>query len=87
MATTAWGEAKVVESVSFEQRGGGRAFATRVELLEGEGGECLVRFSYSTDGVARRGPVTLRRGDLATLKKALRKAPRLRAMLEEGVGR
>lgn len=86
MATTAWGEATVVESVSLDQKGGGRAFATLVELLEDEKGEKLVRFSYSTDGIARRGPVTLRSADLVRLRKALAKAPALRAAIASGVG-
>lgn len=81
MASTAWGEATVVEKVTLDQKGGGRAFATLVELLEDEKGGRLVRFSYSTDGLARRGPVTLRGADLLRLKKALAKAPALREAL------
>jgi hypothetical protein len=83
MTTTAWGEATLVEEISIKQGGaaGGRSFATLVQLLEGEGGEQLVRFAYSTGGTARRGPVTLRRADLERMKKALLKAPRLRAAL------
>lgn len=85
MASTAWGEATVVEKVTLDQKGGGRAFATLVELLEDERGEKLVRFSYSTDGLARRGPVTLRGADLVRLKKALEKAPALREALACGL--
>ncbi len=81
MASTAWGEAKVVEKVALDQKGGGREFATLVELLEDEKGGRLVRFAYSTDGVARRGPVTLRAGDLERLRKALARAPALKEAL------
>jgi hypothetical protein len=70
MTTTAWGEATLVEEITIKQGADGRSFATLVQLLEGEGGEELVRFAYSTGGAARRGPVT-----------ALAKAPRLRAAL------
>ena len=81
MTTTAWGKATLVEEITIKQGSDGRAFATLVQLLEGEAGEELVRFAYSTDGTARRGPVTLRRGDLERMKKALAKTPRLRAAL------
>lgn len=81
MTTTAWGDATIVEEISIKQGAEGRSFATLVQLLEGEGGEVLVRFAYSTGGTARRGPVTLRRADLARLKKALAKSPRLRDAL------
>jgi hypothetical protein len=81
MTTTAWGEAKLVEEIQIKQGAEGRSFATLVQLLEGKGGELLVRFAYSTGGTARRGPVTLRRGDLERMRKALGKAPRLRAAL------
>lgn len=81
MAITAWGKAKVVESIAIDQDNDERSFTTHVELLEGEEGEELVRFAYATDGVGRRGPVTLRKRDLDKMKRALRKAPRLGAAL------
>ena len=81
MTTTAWGDATLVEEITITQRAEGRSFATLVQLLEGKNGEPLVRFAYSTGGTARRGPVTLRRADLERMKKALAKAPRLRAAL------
>ena len=85
MTTTAWGNAAIVEEVTVKQtanRGGeAREFATLVQLLEGEDGESLVRFAYSTGGAARRGPVTLRPADIHRLRRALLKAPRLRAAL------
>jgi hypothetical protein len=81
MTTTAWGEATLVEEISIKQGAGERSFETLVQLLEGEKGEPLIRFAYSTGGTARRGPVTLRSADLDRLRKALGKAPRLRAAL------
>jgi hypothetical protein len=84
MTTTAWGDATIVEEITITQRAGERPFATLVQLLEGEKGEMLVRFAYSTGGSARRGPVTLRKPDLARLRKALGKTPRLRAALALG---
>jgi hypothetical protein len=45
-----------------------------------------VRFAYSTDGVARRGPVTLRARDLAKLRTALGEHPELAAVLGMGEG-
>ncbi len=87
MTTTAWGEATIIEEISIKQGAGERSFETLVQLLEGEGSEPLVRFAYSTGGTARRGPVTLRKADLVRLRKALAKAPKLRAALGlAGVG-
>jgi hypothetical protein len=45
-----------------------------------------VRFAYSTGGVARRGPVTLRSRDLERLRSALRDHPALAAALALGGG-
>jgi hypothetical protein len=69
--STPWGAATVVERVVVPQRAADKRFSTVVELLETVKGEPLVRFAYSTDGVARRGPVTLRRRDLEQLRAAL----------------
>ncbi len=90
MTTTAWGDATVVEEVSVPQSstvdGETKEFATVIALLEGPAGESLVHFAYSTGGVGRRGPVTLRPADMLKLRKALRKAPRLRAALVAVLG-
>jgi hypothetical protein len=81
--TTPWGKASSVEEVSIPQRVGEKRFTTRVELLESTTGERLVRFSYASDGIARRGPVTLRRRDLAKLRAALGRTSELREVLSE----
>lgn len=81
MVTTAFGRAEVAEQVTLKQRVGGKQFTTLVQLLEGEKGDWLVRFAYATEGTARRGPVTFRGADLERLRVALRKTPRLRALL------
>jgi hypothetical protein len=83
MAKTAtpFGAATLVERVTLNQRAGERRFSSVVELLETERGERLVRVAYSTDGVVRRGPVTLRARDLDRLRDALEKAPALAAVL------
>ena len=78
---TPWGKASSIERVNVAQRAGERRFATVVELLETDGGERLVRFAYTTDGSARRGPVTLRAKDLARMQKLLERAPELREAL------
>ena len=78
---TPWGAAVVAEEVRVAQRSGERRFATVVQLLESPGGEALVRFAYTTDGVARRGPVTLRARDLDRLRAALADRPALGAAL------
>jgi hypothetical protein len=79
--TTAWGKATLLEEVRLQQRAGEKRFASVVQLLEDAKGEQLVRFAYTTDGVSRRGPVTLRRADLERLRKALREHEALAAAL------
>jgi hypothetical protein len=83
MAKTAtpFGPATLVERVSLPQKVGERRFTSLVELLETERGEQLVRVAYSTDGVVRRGPVTLRARDLARLREALARTPGLADLL------
>jgi len=81
---TPWGKATTVEEVSVPQRSGNRRFSTVVQLLETGDGEALVRFSYSTGGAVRRGPVTLRARDLERLRGALASAPGLRRALKGG---
>ena len=76
-AATAWGVAEIVDELSLTQKAGDKQFASHVQLLQGEKGELLVRFAYSTGGAARRGPVTFRARDLARLRTALRDHPRL----------
>ena len=72
---TPWGAASVVEEVSIPQRTGDKRFAVLVQLLETRGGERLVRFAYTTQGSARRGPVTMRARDIERLRAALERAP------------
>jgi hypothetical protein len=84
MVTTAFGRAEVAEQVALKQRANGKQWTTLVQLLDDEKGDWLVRFAYTTDGVARRGPVTLRGADLERLRVALKKTPRLREAL--GIG-
>ena len=78
---TPWGKARSVERVNVAQRAGERRFSTIVELLETEGGERLIRFAYTTDGSARRGPVTLRAKDMVRMRKLLARTPELREAL------
>lgn len=85
MANTPWGKANVVEEVTVPQKGTkDREFAAVIQFLEDEQGAGMVRFSYSTDASVRRGPLTVRLADLAKLKKALAKKPRLHRALGWG---
>ncbi|MGH3102863.1 MAG: hypothetical protein ACRDN6_02045 [Gaiellaceae bacterium] len=76
-AGTPWGPATLVEELTLPQRAGDKRFASLVQLLETDRGERLVRFAYSTDGIVRRGPVTLRQRDLERLRTALVAHPAL----------
>jgi hypothetical protein len=78
---TAWGRAKLLDEVKLQQRAGDKRFVSLVQLLEDEKGDWLVRFAYSTNGVVRRGPVTLRGADLERLRKALAEHDQLAAAL------
>jgi hypothetical protein len=80
-AATPWGAASLLEELRLPQQAGDRRFASLVQLLETKKGERLVRFAYATDGVARRGPVTLRVRDLEKLRQALAKHPGLQEAL------
>lgn len=81
---TAWGKAFVLERVTVPQRAGDKRFSSVVELLENERGERLVRLAYTTDGVVRRGPVTLRERDLARIVSALAATPELAELFPLG---
>lgn len=80
-AATPWGAAELLEEATLPQRVGERRFSVVVQLLEAPTGERLVRFAYTTDGVARRGPVTMRARDLERLRAALERAPVLKETL------
>ena len=78
---TPWGTATLLEELRLPQQAGDKRFSSHVQLLENSKGERLVRFAYATDGVARRGPVTLRLRDLEKLRAALAKTPGLEEAL------
>jgi hypothetical protein len=80
-AATPWGAAMLLEEASIPQRVGERRFSVVVQLLQAADGERLVRFAYTTDGSARRGPVTMRARDLERLRAALDRAPVLKEAL------
>jgi hypothetical protein len=80
-ATTPWGPAIIVEEAKVAQRAGDKRFSVVVQLLETRSGERLIRFAYTTDGSARRGPVTMRARDLERLRAALERAPVLGEVL------
>ena len=80
-AATPWGAAGLLEEATIPQRVGDKRFSVVVQLLEAPGGERLIRFAYTTDGAARRGPVTMRARDLERLRAALERAPALKEAL------
>jgi hypothetical protein len=70
-ADTPWGRAEILEEVKVSQRVANKTFASVVQLLETSDGETLIRIAYTTDGIARRGPVTLRPRDVEQLRAKL----------------
>jgi hypothetical protein len=83
-APTPWGPAELLDELTLPQRAGDKRFASVVQLLVARRGERLVRIAYSTDGTARRGPVTLRVRDLDRLREALGEHPDLAEVLRLG---
>jgi hypothetical protein len=83
-ASTPWGAAVPLEQATIPQRSGDKRFACVVQLLETDGGDRVVRFAYTTNGRARRGPVTLRLRDLERLRAALAEHPGLSEALLGG---
>jgi hypothetical protein len=84
--TTPWGPAEVLEEARVAQRVGEKRFAATVQLLAGADDQPYVRVSYTTDGVARRGPVTLKVRELERLLTAVRAQPGLAAAFRMGGG-
>jgi hypothetical protein len=84
--TTPWGPAELVDEVVLRQQAGEHRFASHVQLLQAPKGELLVRFAYSTNETARRGPVTLRARDLEKLRTALGEHAELAAAIGVGSG-
>ena len=80
-AETAWGAAAIVDELVLPQAAGEKRFAAVVQLLADGDGSRYVRFAYTTDGVARRGPVTFREEDLARLGTELGGHPELAGAL------
>lgn len=78
---TPWGAATLIEEAAVPQRVGDKRFSVVVQLLDAPSGERLIRFAYTTDGAARRGPVTMRARDLERLRAALERAPALQEVL------
>jgi hypothetical protein len=76
-SATPWGAARTLEQLTLPQRAGEKRFATVVQLLETDKGERFVRFAYTTGGMARRGPVTMKLRDLERLRAALAEHPGL----------
>jgi hypothetical protein len=80
-AATPWGPAELVDELTVRQQAGEKRFASVLQLLQTRNGERLIRIAYTTDGTARRGPVTLRERDLARLREGLEKHPDLAGAL------
>lgn len=66
-----------MEEITVRQQAGEQRFASLVQLLETREGERLVRFAYTSDGSARRGPVTFRARDMARVRSRLAQHPAL----------
>ena len=79
-----WGSGQIVEEASAPNE----HYEPAIQLLQVEGGhhdgELSVRFCfYSPRGAFQRHPMVIGRDDIADLRKALKKTPKLRALLKK----
>ena len=82
--STPWGLSALVEEARVAQSVGEKKFALLFQLLESSRGETLIRIAYTSDGIVRRGPVTVRAGDVKRLRAAIEGRPALAAALGLG---
>jgi len=82
--STPWGLSALVEEARVAQSVGEKKFALLVQLLESSSGETLIGIAYTSGGIARRGPVTLRAGDVKRLRASIEGRPALAAALGFG---
>ncbi len=81
--TMHWGSGQITEEAAFKSR----YKEARIQLLEYTDGEaagtCNVRFCYySPEGRFQRGPLIVDEADIDGLRDALRRTPKLRALLQ-----
>ena len=75
-----WGGGQIVEEAAIETQ----YTAPAIQLMEYDDGGYTVRFCYYTlDGRFQRSPMMLGEDGIAAMRAALRKTPKLRAMLRK----
>jgi hypothetical protein len=75
-----WGGGQIVEEASAR----GEHTETAIQLMEYDEGGYTVRFCYYTlDGRFQRSPMMLSKEGIAGMRAALRKTPKLRAILRK----
>ena len=78
-----WGRGQIVEEATFL----GQYHEPSLQLLEYEDGSLSIRFCYYDHrGRFQRSPVILGTKEITGLRRALRKTPRLRALLRRLIG-
>lgn len=77
-----WGKGEVVEEATFV----GPYHEPSIQLLEYDDGSRSVRFCYYDHaGRFQRSPLMIREADISALRTALRRTPKLRAMLRRAL--
>ncbi len=75
-----WGGGQIVEEAAIETQ----YTAPAIQLMEYDEGGYTVRFCYyALDGRFQRSPMMLSKDGIASMRAALRKTPKLRAILRE----
>ncbi len=78
-----WGSGRIVEEATYA----GEHHEPSIQLLEFDDGSLEVRFCYYDHaGRFQRSPLIVSNDEIAGLRKALAKTPRLRSLLREMVG-
>ena len=74
-----WGKGQVVEEACYE----GEYHEPCLQLMEYENGSYSIRFAYFSGGRFQRSPLMIDTREIARMRRALRKTPRLRALLKK----
>lgn len=78
-----WGKGQVIEEATFT----GPYHEPAIQLLQYEDGSRSIRFCYYDHaGRFQRSPLMIRADDVAALRVALQRTPKLRALIRRAVG-
>ena len=77
--TMHWGGGQIIEEASYQ----GQYHEPAIQLLKFDDGSTTIRFCYYSDGRFQRSPLMVSQNELPAMKAALKKTPKLRALLKK----